>query len=106
MSKKKRKGDPRIDAIADDYVFFNSTNSKVIKNSGVQGDWSLIQPERVESMLSTDELVQKAEVIDVGPQSPCSKGDSVIVKDWQIERIKIGDSVSYYAPASSILHIL
>ncbi len=100
MAKKKVTGTDHRD--------WGNYNYKpvIVKNSGVQGDYALIQPERVSSMLSTDELIQKAEVLDVGPNSPCSIGDVVIVKDWLIERIRIGDNTTYYAPASSILHIL
>ncbi len=79
---------------------------KIIKNKGVQGDWILIQPERIESMLATEELIQKATVLEAGPDSGCQIDDIVIVKDWQIEKIRLGELTSYYAPKSSVLHIL
>lgn len=75
-------------------------------NKGVQGDWFLFTPERVHSMLDNDEIVQKGEIIDSGPKCKAKTGDIVIVKDWQIERIKSGENFAYYGPGSSILHIL
>lgn len=76
-------------------------------NKGVQGDWILFQPEQTESMLpGANELIQKGEVIEAGPESKCKPNDIVIVKDWQVERIRQNDTIAYYAPGSSILHII
>lgn len=75
-------------------------------NKGVQGDWILVEPEKVRSMLASDQLVQKGTVISSGPLALAKTGDTVILKDWQIERIVIGEDVTYYAPSSAVLHIL
>lgn len=79
----------------------------MVKNrKGVQGARIKIEPEKVESMLATSEIIQQGKVIKAGNQSICKVGDTVIVSDWLVERIKIGEETSYYVNDSSILEIL
>ncbi len=74
---------------------------------GVQGQRIKIEPEKEQSMLlSNDSLIQRGKVIGHGPNSPCNVGDIVIVSDWLVERIVLGDQTSFYVPYDAILEIV
>lgn len=73
---------------------------------GIQGDWIRIEPNKVDSLLSSEELIQRGEVIGAGKKSKAKVGDMVIVRDWLVEKIRLGDEIHYYFPSESILEIL
>lgn len=81
---------------------------KIIKqsNKGVQGARIKLSPEKEDSMLVTDNLIQRGKVIAVGKDSICKVGDIVIVSDWLVEKVTIGEELSFYVPDSAILEIL
>ena len=78
-----------------------------INRKGVQGRRIKLDPEKEQGlMLALDIPIQRGKVIGAGKESMCKVGDTVIVSDWLIERIQIGNEISYYVTDDAILEIL
>ncbi len=75
-------------------------------NKGVQGSRVKFIPEKVESMLASDSLIQRGKVIGAGPKSKCKVGDMIVVSDWMVERVMIEEEMFYYVSEEAVLEII
>ena len=73
--------------------------------TGVQGARVEIIPEKEESFVLTNDLIQKGKVIEAGLQSRCKVGDIIIFEDWLTHKIMLNDKTRYFVDDASILYV-
>ena len=67
-------------------------------NKGVRGRRLKILPEKVESMLPTDDntYIKRGKVVEAGPEAVARKGDTVIFTAMGMDKVEAGDETFYY----------
>lgn len=114
MKKLNKKKVNKKDEIMFPDIFFKSL-FKIIelrekqKQSGVQGNWIRIQPEKEESFIpQPDSLIQVGTILGVGSKSIYKNNvaDKIVVRDWMVERAGINGEKRFYTTDENVLDIL
>ena len=79
--------------------------TKLASRKGVQGARVEIIPEKEESFVLTNDLIQKGKVIGAGVQSKCKVGNIIIFEDWLVKKIVINEEKRYFVDDTSILYV-
>jgi hypothetical protein len=77
--------------------------------TGIQGARIRLAPHKEDSLLlSTDNLIQKGEIVDAGRESKFKNyiGKIAIVEDWRIVTVQLGDEVMFYVPDEGVVEII